>query len=356
MDTLDQPMLDVAEVATMDGQDKELLNALQWDFPLVPRPFGAVGERIGMSEDAVLERIERLRRDHVIRQVSAIFDSRKLGYKSSLVAMRFPREREERAVEIVNAHPGVSHNYQRNHDFNMWFTLTIHWSKDLQEEMDRLAEAAHAAGGRLLPTLKLYKINVKLDVTGSTDATAKEETAYKKPTGELKPITKEDILAIRELQADMPTVAEPFAPIAERLGVTVPDLLQRAQVFLDNGRMRRFAAVLHHQSAGFTHNAMSVWNCPDEDVERCGRIIAGFKSISHAYRRPTYPDWPYALFGMIHGRCYEDCHAVAEAIQRDTGLEEYALLFSTKEWKKIRVQYFVEDDMTIEDMVAGQAT
>ncbi|HEY3269049.1 MAG TPA: Lrp/AsnC family transcriptional regulator [Armatimonadota bacterium] len=354
-DQLD-PRIESAPVAALEERDKPLLNSLQWDFPLTERPFLAIGEGLGMEEDEVLRRIDHLRRAHVIRQISAIFDSRRLGYKSSLVAMRFPKEIEDRAVEIVNAHPGVSHNYQRNHDFNMWFTLTIHPSKDLETEMNRLAETAAATAARLLPTLKLYKINVKLDVTGTSDAAAKEETPYVKPTGELTPITVDDILAIRELQLDMPTAPEPFAPMADRLGIPVEALLARARTFLDNGRMRRFAAVLHHQTAGFTHNAMSVWKVPDEtDVDRCGRIIAGFKSVSHAYKRPVYPDWPYPLFGMIHGRCYEDCHAVAEAIRAETGLAEYALLFSTKEWKKIRVQYFLETDMTTEEMAAPVA-
>lgn len=353
MKTLDKPEFKVAEVARMDDNDKALLNALQWEFPLSERPFLGVARGLGLDEDEVLSRIERLRREHVIRQISAIFDSRKLGYTSSLVAMKFPKELETRAVEIVNAHPGVSHNYQRNHEFNMWFTLTIHPSKDLQTEMDRLGEAAGATAGRLLPTLKLYKINVKLDVTGGTDATAKEDVAYVKPTGELTPITERDILAIRELQRDIPTVPEPFAPMAERLGVSVTELLDHARVFLDNGSMRRFAAVLHHQTAGFTHNAMSVWKVnEDTDIDKAGRIIAGFKSVSHSYKRPVYPDWPYPLFGMIHGRSYEDCSAVAEAIKQETGLPEYALLYSTTEWKKIRVQYFVEEDMTIEQMVA----
>lgn len=352
MDVTDEPQIQSAAVADMDDKDRALLNALQWDFPLEERPYQAVGQAVGLSEDDVLGRIERLRADHVIRQISAIFDSRRLGYKSSLVAMKFPQEAEERAVQIVNAHPGVSHNYQRNHDFNMWFTLTIHPSKDLDAEMNRLGEAAGSVSSRLLPTLKLFKINVKLDVTGNTDAAAREETPYKKPPGALTPLTAEDIQTVRELQRDMPTLAEPFSPAAERMGITVPQLLDRARVMLDNGRMRRFAAVLHHQTAGFTHNAMSVWRCPEEDVERCGRIIASFKSISHSYKRPTYADWPYPLFGMIHGRSYDDCHAVAEAIKRDTGLDEYALLFSTKEWKKIRVQYFVEPDMTLEEMLA----
>jgi hypothetical protein len=100
---------------------------------------------------------------------------------------------------------------------------------------------------------------------------------------------------------------------------------------------------------------MSVWKVPHEsDIERCGRIIAGYRSVSHAYRRPTYPDWPYALFGMIHGRSYDDCRSVAAAIQAETGLQDYDLLFSTREWKKIRVQYFVEPDLTL-DQMAGEA-
>ncbi|HEY3413739.1 MAG TPA: AsnC family transcriptional regulator [Armatimonadota bacterium] len=356
MSTSEEPQIVADTVVPLDDCDKSLLNALQWEFPLAERPFQAIGAAVGLPEEEVLARIERLRRDHVIRQISAIFDSRRLGYKSSLVAMAFPKDLEERAVQIVNAHPGVSHNYQRNHAFNMWFTLTIHPSMDLETEMNRLGDAAGATSSRLLPTIKLYKINVKLDMSGDASATDKEETAYVKPTGELKPITTEDIFAIRELQLDMPTVVEPFAPMAERLGVTVPALLERAQTFLNNGRMRRFAAVLHHQSAGFTHNAMSVWKVPDEsDIERCGRIIAGFRSVSHAYRRPTYPDWPYALFGMIHGRSYEDCHAVADAIKAETGLAEYDLLFSTREWKKIRVQYFVESDLTLDQMLQTAA-
>lgn len=351
MSTTEEPQIVADTVVPLDDCDKALLNALQWEFPLSARPFKAIGETVGLPETEVIGRIERLRRDHVIRQISAIFDSRRLGYKSSLVAMAFPPELEARAVEIVNAHPGVSHNYQRNHAFNMWFTLTIHPSKDLETEMNSLGSAAGATSARLLPTIKLYKINVKLDMTGDSAATDKEETAYIKPTGEIKPVTVDDVLTIRELQQDMPTTAEPFSPLAERLGITVPELLERAQVYLDNGRMRRFAAVLHHQSAGFTHNAMSVWKVPDEsDIERCGRVIAGFRSVSHAYRRPTYPDWPYALFGMIHGRSYEDCHAVAGAIQAETGLQEYDLLFSTREWKKIRVQYFVEPDLTLQQM------
>lgn len=352
MSTDEAPRTHGGPPVSLDDSDKALLNALQGDFPLLERPFAALGERVGLAEEDVLSRVARLRAERVIRQISAIFDSRTLGYNSSLVAMRVEPEDEAGAVEAVNAHPGVSHNYRRDHDFNMWFTLTVHGSKDLDAEVSALAKAARAKSARLLPTLRMFKISVQLDVTGQTDASAREAPKRHRAAGELSPITVEDVLTVRELQKDLPTSAEPFAGAAERLGIGTPELLRRAGTFIGNGRMRRFAAVLKHQTAGFTHNAMSVWKCPPEDVGRCGNILASFKSVSHAYQRPTYPDWPYALFGMLHGRSLEDCHAAASAISEATGLADYALLFSTKEWKKVRVQYFTEPGMTPEQLAA----
>lgn len=330
-----------------------LLNALQWDFPLEVRPFAALGGRIGLTEQEVIDRVSRLRAAGVIRQISAIFDSGALGYRSSLVAMRVNAEDEARAVEVINAHPGVSHNYRREHPFNMWFTLTVHGSRDLESEMRRLAEGAGAQSARLLPTLRTFKINVRLDVTGRTGASARDDEAPPAPARDVPPVTVDDVLAVRELQKDLPACPEPFAAAAGRLGITTQELLDRAGTLLKTGRMRRFAAVLRHQRAGFTHNAMSVWECPPEDIERCGRIIASFKAVSHAYHRPTYPDWPYPLFGMIHARSLEACRETARALSEATGITGYDLLFSTKEWKKVRVQYFTEPDLTPEQLASG---
>jgi DNA-binding Lrp family transcriptional regulator len=342
-----------SDALRLDESDRNLLNALQWDFPLVERPFAAIGDRLGMTEQDVLDRVSRLRAGGVIRQMSAIFDSGSLGYKSSLVAMRVEPENEGHAVAAVNAHPGVSHNYRRDHAFNMWFTLTVHGSKNLGTEMRLLAEAADADAALLLPTLRTFKIGVKLDVTGRAHASEREEETPDAPGRELPPLTVDDVLTVRELQKDLPTRPAAFAEAADRLGITTPGLLTRARTMLECGRMRRFAAVLRHRNAGFTHNAMSVWRCPPEDIERCGRIIASFRSVSHAYQRPTYPEWPYPLFGMIHGRSVEECRQTAEAIREATGLPEYDLLFSTKEWKKVRVQYFTEPGMTPEQLAVG---
>jgi DNA-binding Lrp family transcriptional regulator len=215
---------------------------------------------------------------------------------------------------------------------------------DLQEEIDHLAKKAGADRTWPLPTLKLYKIGVTMDMTGEKNRTEREDPAARKRhrTQDLT-LTETDVALIRELQKDLPVTSEPFIEFADNLGMSVDDLLAGAQRFLDEGKMRRFAAVLHHREAGFAYNAMAVWICPEERIEEVGRTMASFKAVSHCYRRPTYEDWPYPLFTMIHGQCEQDCLTVVGEISHATDLDEYALLYSTKEYKKVRVQYFTED-------------
>lgn len=328
----------------LDAIDRRLLNVLQEEFPLTPRPYERVGQILGLTEDETLTRVRRLKAGRILRQVSAIFDSRMLGYTGSLVAMKVEPEREDEAAAIINEHPGVSHNYRRNHPYNLWFTLTLPPGMELQEEIDHLAEKVKAVRTWPLPTLKLYKIGVTMDMTGEKDRTARdapdERKRYRSPDLTL---TAAQVELIRELQKDLPVEAEPFIGAAANLGITVPELLAAAQDFIDSGKMRRFAAVLHHRDAGFAFNAMAVWVCPEERWEEVGRIMASFKAVSHCYRRPVYEDWPYPLFTMIHGQNQDECIALAEDIKAATDLEEYILLYSTKEYKKVRVQYFTED-------------
>lgn len=328
----------------LTDDDRRLLNFVQEDFPLVPRPYAALGEKMGWTEAEVLTRVRELKAGRIIRQISAIFDSRMLGYAGSLVAMKVDPEREDEAAEIINQHPGVSHNYKRSHSYNIWFTLTLPPGMDLNEEIQMLGEKAGAIKVWPLPTLKLYKIGVTMDMTGDKDRKEREapEARKRNRTHDLS-LTGADVLLIRELQRDLPVVAEPFVELAQNLGITVEELLVSANRFIDEGKMRRFAAVLHHRDAGFAYNAMAVWICPEERIKECGRVMATFKAVSHCYQRPTYEDWSYPLFTMVHGQSEQDCITVVEEIGKATGLTEYALLYSTKEYKKVRVQYFTED-------------
>jgi DNA-binding Lrp family transcriptional regulator len=220
--------------------------------------------------------------------------------------------------------------------------------EDFDEHLDVLHRESGSDVTRKLPTLKLYKIGVKLDMTGKTTADAKAEVlAHERPERRAQmdapDLSEFDLAAIRAVQDDLPLVERPFAAQAAAIGGTEEQLLATLQSFLDRKLMRRFAAVMNHRSAGFKANAMGVWAVPDEDLDALGPQMAGFAAVSHCYRRPTYDDWPYSVFTMIHGRSARDCEATVEAIRAETGIDEYCLLWSVKEYKKVRLRYFTPE-------------
>ncbi len=329
----------------MDKIDQQLLNAVQSGFPLTPRPFQALGDEMGIAEEAVIARLSHSKAEGLIRQISAIFDTRSLGYQSSLVAMKIAPESLDQAAAIINEHPGVSHNYQRNHDFNLWFTIAVPQESSLEGTVKRLGVMAGAESTRLLPTLRLFKIGVHLDMTGEEDATAQETAGYNEASRPSDAITftDKDKAVVRELQENIPLTPHPFAESAARLGMSEADLLARAQRLADLGIMRRFAAILGHRKAGFAANAMGIWKVPEAQVLPVGEQMASFKAVTHCYQRPAYPDWPYSIFTMVHGHKAGDCEAILAAISQATGIAEYAALYSTKEYKKTRMRYFTPE-------------
>jgi DNA-binding Lrp family transcriptional regulator len=329
----------------LDETDKKLLNLMQGRFPLERRPFARVAELAGIPEADVLGRVQHLIDHRIIRQVTPIFDTRALGYGSMLVAAKVDPEYPHRAAKFINTHPGVTHNYLRNHDFNLWFTLAV--EKDSELGLDGTLEVIAAKTGaesiRQLPTLKLFKIRMDLEMEKGTDALA--AAAEVKEPLELDPIevTDEDVAVIRATQGDMPVVEEPYAPAAERLGVSQDEVLRRLGSLKERGGLRRVAAILYHRRAGFSANGMGVWAVPDDQILETGKRMAAFRGISHCYQRPTYPDWPYSVFTMAHGRSKEECDAILDSIAADTGIEQRSTLYSSTEFKKIRMMYFTDE-------------
>ncbi len=329
----------------LDDVDRRLLNLLQGSFPIAPRPFAAVAEAAGISEDEVLARTERLIRDRIIRQVTPIFDTRALGYRSMLVAAKVDPEHPHRAAKVINAHPGVSHNYLRNHDFNLWFTIAVEPDSrlGLDGTLEALADEAGASSMRQLPTLRLFKIRMDLEMQGDTSALASAAASSEPAETEPQPYDDTDVAVIRALQGDMPIVPEPYAPAAAELGMPQERFLGHLEGMRERRLLRRVAAILFHRRAGFSANGMGVWRVPEERIAELGPRMAAFRGISHCYQRPTYEDWPYSVFTMAHGRSKEECDAILDAIAADTGIEERATLYSSTEFKKIRLLYFTED-------------
>lgn len=324
----------------MDEVDKRILNKLQFDFPLDLQPFLRIAEGVGTTEADVIERIGRLRSQNVIRQISAIFDTRNLGYTSSLVAMRVPSEKLSSSAKRISDFPGVSHNYKREDHFNLWFTVAVPTGRDLNETVKIMAYEAEAETTLILPTLKLFKIGVKLDMTGQSDGLEQEGRQQFKRVR--RGFSEEEIEIVRALQQDLGLVSHPFENVAKRIGVSESEVFRIMQAFIEEGIMRRYAAVLYHRKAGFTFNGMGVWKVPKEKIEELGWKMGSFRGVSHCYERPIYPEWPYALYTMVHGMKQEDCGKILQAISEATGQTDFKVLYSTVEFKKDRIEYFSE--------------
>ena len=329
----------------LDDVDRKLLNLMQGSFGLVPRPYAAVAKEAGLTEDEVLARVQSLLDDRIIRQVTPIYDTRAFGYGSMLVAAKIDPENPWRAAKVVNEHPGVSHNYLRNHDFNMWFTIAVEEDSKLglQGTLDVLQEQPGAESNRQLPTLKLYKIRMDLEMEASTEKLASAAEAIDPAPETKQPYDELDVAVVRATQGDMPVISEPYAPAAAELGMTVEALLEHLEGMKERNLLRRVAAILFHRRAGFSANGMGVWKVPKDMIAEAGPRMAAYRGISHCYERPTYADWPYALFTMAHGRSKEECDAILDAIATEVpGVEDRATLYSSTEFKKIRLLYFTD--------------
>ncbi|HEY7266080.1 MAG TPA: Lrp/AsnC family transcriptional regulator [Solirubrobacterales bacterium] len=331
----------------LDETDKRLMNLLQSSFPLHATPFDEVAAAAELDADEVKSRTQRLLDERIIREITPIFDTRALGYSSMLVAAKVDAENPQRAAKIINSHPGVSHNYLRTHEFNLWFTIATPPDSGLGLEgtLEVLQDLTGAESIRQLPTLTLFKINMNLEMEGGTAELAAPVEAVPPRELEAQPYDETDVAVIRALQGPMEVTDRPYDAAAERAGMSTDELLGHLAGMVDRKLLRRVAAILFHRRAGFSANGMGVWRVPEDRVLEVGSRMAAVRGISHCYERPTYRDWPYSVFTMAHGRSKEECDAILDGIAETHGLHgaDRAVLYSSTEYKKIRLHYFTDD-------------
>jgi siroheme decarboxylase len=312
----------------IDQRDRELLGALQSEIPLVSTPFALIGQAIDMSEKEVIKRIERLKRDGLLRQLAAQFDARALGYRSCLVAAKVDPEKIDDAAATINAHPGVTQNYRRNNDFNLWFTIAVSSSSllGLNRTIEILGSEAGCDTVRALPTLRQFK--------GSSDADESQSDT------QFAPLTAMEIESVRLLQRDLPLQPRPFEAMAKTNGIGADELLASAKSLLHRGYIRRYSAVVQTRKTGFGASAMGVWIVPADSVDDAGTKMSQNKAVSHCYLRPVYDDWPYNLYTIVHGRSVDECESIINDLAIDTGVESRQALYPTREYKKARINLF----------------
>jgi DNA-binding Lrp family transcriptional regulator len=311
----------------IDQRDRELMGALQNEIPLVSTPFAVIGQGIDMSEKEVIKRTERLKREGLIHQLAPQFDPRALGYRSCLVAARIDDDRIDDAAAVINAHPGVTQNYKRNNEFNLWFTIAVAPTSQLglERTIELLGEEAECEIVRPLPTLRQFK---------GADGGDEPQTEAK-----YEPLTPREVECVRLLQRDLPLQPRPFEALAKNSGVAADELLGAARSFVKRGTLRRFCAAPARKT-GFSASAMGVWVVPETQVDEMASKMSQHRAVSHCYLRPVYADWPYNLYTIVHGRSVDECESIINDLAIDTGLAEKKALYPTREYKKARINLF----------------
>jgi len=349
------------------GLTRRLLDLVQVEFPAVPRPYAQLARRLGLEgpggEAVVLEELDRLRAGGIVRRVGGVFDSRALGFATTLAAARVPPERLEAVAEAVNAYPEVTHNYAREGPLNLWFTLVARDRGRIQAILDELRAATGVEflefpAGRVFKSRVVFRFGDDREERSARRRPRKYPRvvapAQPKPAGVFLPAAAAaagpppsqaqpddvDRSLIRVLQGDLPGGLYPFREVATQIGLPHGEVLARISAYRRRGWLRRLAAVVAHRRAGLTANAMAVWEVPEDRLAEAGRAVSALPEVTHCYSRAPAPGWPYRLYAMVHGSSREECLAVVRRASQAAGLSSRRVLFSLKEYKKTSPLYY----------------
>lgn len=323
----------------MDDTDRIILDIIQADFPLSVKPFARIAEAADIEESEILERIERLKQEGIVREIGVIYNSAAIGYHSVLAAFAAEKHRIDPVADRLNSDPGVSHNYLREGEYNIWFTLTRPKSDDLYQSIEAIADETGIEDWLYLPTVRTFKIKFQLSMGAAGSAKRSQDSSPRDNTGSNEPFDY-DPQFIHTVQGDLPLTPSPFRTAARELGWTEEQIVTELRRYKEAGAIRRIAAVLRPKNAGFSANVLVAWDPPENRIEELGTAAAQRKSISHCYQRPSQAKWPYTVYTMIHGRSMDECEKEIEELVADTGIDSYRKLVTRKEFKKVRVRYY----------------
>lgn len=342
---------------------ERVLDFIQSGFPLEADPYGVIAAKLDATRDGVLDAVAALRRDGTIRRLGASFASKKLGYSSTLCALAVPGDQDavDRAAQVVNAYPNITHNYLRTNRYNLWFTIIARSSGEVARILSEIQEKTGCPDALNLPATALYKIKVDF---GEMKKGGKRQEAPSdhadvpavQPTHPAVPFDPDspfDIALVRWAQSDIAgggeeVDAEPFATAATWIAAQIGDVsIDEAQVtarlrdWKTQRVIRRFGALVAHRKMGFSFNGMTVWDVPEGRCDEVGRLFADQRFVSHCYARPRSEAWPYNLYGMVHAKTQEELDERVSLLEELAGLPAQVLV-STREYKKSSMRYFEE--------------
>jgi len=315
---------------------KRLGNCLQEGLPLCSQPFARIAELLGSTEAEVLRQTRELKESGVIRRLSAFLNHRALGRASTLVTAHVPVDRIDRVAAAVNALAGVSHNYLREHHYNLWFTLQestpariVATLRDLREQL--------GIDFHDLPVTRVFKLDVRFDLEKDDDTVTAHDD-YEIPSLEPVALRPEHKRLLHELQGGIDIISRPFDGLctADRREQEVLALLGELK---DLGVLRRIAAVLNYPKLGYTTNVLLAAEIPAEAVVAAGQSLARFRTVSHCYERRVFEGWPYNLFAMLHARSTMQIERTIRPFTASADVRSYCLLPTAAELKKQPVRH-----------------
>lgn len=325
----------------LDPIDFALLNDWQRGFPLVSRPYAALARRLGLPESAVIARLEHLIDQGMVSRVGAVFRPHTLGW-STLAAVSVPEDRIMAVAKVINSYPEINHNYEREHEFNLWFVATAPRREQVAQVLTEIGRAADSLVLDL-PMLESFHIDLGFDLR-SRQARPPHLDPVRRPQENHvpPPLESADYALAAALEAGLTLTARPYARLAAALGVGEAAVLARLARLLELGVIRRFGIVVRHHELGYAANAMVVWDVPDAAASEVGRLLARQAAVTLCYRRPRrLPAWRYNLFSMVHGQDRQAVSAEVARLRRELGLEPLAcqVLFSRRRFKQCGARY-----------------
>jgi len=315
--------------------ENRLARQIQKDVPLVPRPFAAIAAELDLAESRIIDRLRAWIEGGRLREISAVLEGKAFEHDSAVVTGRVPEHRIETVAAIINQHPAVTHNYRRDHEYNLWFTISVPPHQSMEETLQILARLTDVEAYHPLRYTMIFKLGVNFDLVSRRNTTPPAVLCTPDPHW---PTEREQRL-YRLLQTPLPLCERPFARLVAHTDVDEQELLEFGRRRLGNS-IRRYVGTFLHRRIGVHGNGMAVWRVDEERLPQVGRAFSQIPEVSHCYARNTIAGFPYNFYAMLHGPDRQSIVELATRLTDANGLSDPLLLFSTHEYKKCRLRYF----------------
>ena len=317
----------------------QLAKKIQKEFPVVAKPFELIANELNISEDEVLTQLKLWKENKKFREISAVMEGSFLDHDSALVCGKVPKERLDEVAAIICKHPTVTHCYERNHDYNIWFTIAVPNEIGVNEHVKLIEKMTGIEKFHPLRRIETFKIGVIFDL--KTKANDTQKITIKATNEKLNANDKEKEI-IRTIQKTLPLVSEPFKEMASQTNVSAQEIID----FIINNRgkaVRKYVATFNHRKLGVSFNAMTVWQVDKKDATEVGQKLTNYPEVSHCYSRNTTTGFPYNVYSMIHGPDEQTVKGVVSKMQNELKQNSYLILHSTAEYKKCRLRYYLPE-------------